>query len=452
LIKINYLERIAGWQSMADFLSAAEAARRLGVKPATLYAYVSRGVLSRGKAADGRASLFNADEVERLARRGRPRRPPGVADITVESAITEITGDSLRFRGLDATRLAVSRTFEEVAELLWTGELRSAREPWQARPAALAAGRAAQAALPAGTLPLERLQVIVPAMAATDPLRLQLDTAAVLAAGRSIIAGMVDCMPSTATSGPGTSGPGISGPGISGAGISGAGISGPGISGPGISGPGQPVAERLWSRLCDRRASPALMHAMSAALVLLADHELAASTLAARAAASVRADPYAVVGTGLGAVSGALHGGASLGAETLMAAASGPDDVPRVVAELLRRGEKVPGFGHFVYRGGDPRAVVLLDLVRRAAPKSGPLAVADALVAEIRQKSLPEPNIDFAIATLARVAGMVRGGAEAIFAVARTAGWIAHALEAYAGPGPLRPRAIYTGKPAADGP
>ena len=427
---------------MADFLSAAEAARRLGVKPATLYAYVSRGVLSRGKAADGRASLFNADEVERLARRGRPRRPAGVADITVESAITEITGDSLRFRGLDATRLAVSRTFEEVAELLWTGELRSAREPWQARPAALAAGRAAQAALPAGTLPLERLQVIVPAMAATDPLRLQLDPAAVLAAGRSIIAGMVDCLPSPATPGPATPGPGTPGPATP----------GPATPGPGTSGPGQSVAERLWSRLCDRRASPALMHAMSAALVLLADHELAASTLAARVAASVRADPYAVVGTGLGAVSGALHGGASLGAEALMAAASGPDDVPRVVAELLRRGEKVPGFGHFVYRSGDPRAVVLLDLVRRAAPKSGPLAVADAVLAEVRQKSLPEPNIDFAIATLARVAGMVRGRAEAIFAVARTAGWIAHALEAYAGPGPLRPRAVYTGRPAADGP
>ena len=406
---------------MADLLTAAEAARRLGVKPATLYAYVSRGVLSRGKAADGRASLFAADEVERLARRGRPRRPAGVADITVESAITEITGDRLRFRGLDASRLAVSRTFEEVAELLWTGEFQSAREPWQARPAALAAGRAAQAALPAGTLPLERLQVIVPAMAATDPLRLQLDPAAVLAAGRSIIGGMVDCLPSAVA------------------------------SGPGASGPGEPVAERLWSRLCDRRASPGLLRATSAALVLLADHELAASTLAARAAASVRADPYAVVGTGLGAVSGALHGGASLGAETLMAAASGPEDVPRVVAELLRRGEKVPGFGHFVYRGGDPRATVLLDLVRRAAPKSGQLAVADAVLAEVRQKSLPEPNIDFAIATLARAAGMVRGGGEAIFAVARTAGWIAHALEAYAGPGPLRPRAVYTGRPAADG-
>ena len=86
------------------------------------------------------------------------------------------------------------------------------------------------------------------------------------------------------------------------------------------------------------------------------------------------------------------------------------------------------------------------------APKSGQLAVADAVLAEVRQKALPEPNIDFAIATLARVAGMVRGAGEAIFAVARTAGWIAHALEAYAGPGPLRPRAVYTGKPAADDP
>src|SRR6516225_895043 len=114
---------------MADFLTASEAARRLGVKPATVYAYVSRGVLSRVRAPDGRGSLFGAEEVEQLARRGRPRRPAGVADITVESAITEITADSLRFRGLDATRLAVSRTFEEVAELLWTGELPSAQAP-----------------------------------------------------------------------------------------------------------------------------------------------------------------------------------------------------------------------------------------------------------------------------------------------------------------------------------
>jgi citrate synthase len=408
---------------VAYAMTAAEAAQRLGVKQATLYAYVSRGVLSRRQAAAGRGSLFDPDEVERLARRGRPRRPAGVLDITVESAITEITADRLRYRGLDVTRLAVSRAFEEVAELLWTGEFPSARLSWLATPAALAAGRAAQAALPPGTRPLDRLQVIVPATAATDPLRLQLDPAAVLAAGRNLIAAMVDALPAPPVTRPAAR-----------------------------PAPGDSIAERLWPKLCERRPAPDLLRALSAALVLLADHELAASTLAARTAASVRADPYAVVGTGLGAMSGALHGGASLGAETLIAAARGAGDVPRVVGELLRRGEKVPGFGHFIYRSGDPRAILLLDLVRRAAPKSGQLAVAEAVLAEVRQKGLPEPNIDLAIATLARVAGMITGAGEAIFAVARTAGWIAHALEAYAGDGLLRPRAVYVGRAAVDGP
>jgi citrate synthase len=383
---------------LANSLTAAEAARRLGVKPATLYAYVSRGVLSRNKAADGRGSQFDADEIERLARRGRPRRPAGTVDITIE----------------------------EIAELLWTGEFQQAKatrtgtgEPWRATSAALAVGRGAQAVLPAGILPLERLQVIVPAIATTDALRLQLDQSAVLAAGRNLIAGMVDCLPAP-----------------------------PGTDAAAPASASSSISERLWSRLADRRPSPGLLRALSAALVLLADHELAASTLAVRAAASVRADPYAVVGTGLGAMSGTLHGGASLGAETLLAAARGPADVPRVVGELLRRGEKVPGFGHFVYRGGDPRALTLLGLVRRAAPKSGQLAVAEAVLAEMRQKSLPAPNIDFAVATLARVAGMITGAGEAIFAVSRTAGWIAHALEAYTADNPLRPRAVYTGRPA----
>ncbi len=469
---------------MAYSMTATQAARRLGVKQATLYAYVSRGVLGRAKAADGRGSLFDPDEVEQLARRGRPRRPAGAVDITVESAITEITAGTLRFRGLDATRLAVTRTYEEVAELLWTGDFplaqvplaqvppaqvplaqvplaqvpsaqvppaqvppaltvppadAAARAPWQATPAALAAGRAAQAALPIGTLPLQRLQVIVPAIAATDSLRLELDPPAVLAAARNLIAGMVDCLPSP-RSAPAGSTPSPTPPTPS--------VSFAPSASFAASESDALIAERLWSRLCERRPAPGLLRTLSAALVLLADHELAASTLAARTAASVRADPYAVVGAGLGAVSGALHGGASLGVEALMAAARGPDDVPRVVGELLRRGEKVPGFGHFVYRGGDPRAVVLLGLLRRAAPKSGQLAVAEAVLAEVRQKALPAPNIDFAIATLARVAGMVTGAGEAIFAVARTAGWIAHALEAYTAGVPLRLRAVYTGRPA----
>jgi citrate synthase len=401
---------------MADQLTAAEAAHRLGLKPATLYAYVSRGVLTRRKDPAGRTSRFDAQEIEDLARRGRPRRQAGAADIVVESALTEIDGAQFRYRGLDVAGLATRRSFEEVAEFLWAGEFPGRPEPWPLRPGARAAGRAAQAALPAGVLPLERLQVIVPAMAATDPLRLQLDPPAVRAAARGLIAGLVDCLPS------------------------------PGAE----PDPAAPTAERLWSRLTPRRPAPALLAALSAALVLLADHELAASTLAARVAASVRADPYAVIATGLGAVSGALHGGASLGAENLLTAAGTPAGVPAVIRDLLRRGERVPGFGHFVYRGGDPRAAQLLGLIEAAAPRSPVLAVAAAVRAEVTGRGLPGPNIDFALAVLSRVAGMIDGAGEAIFAVARSAGWSAHAMEEYVRATPLRPRAVYVGPPPRD--
>jgi citrate synthase len=424
-----------------DWISAAEAARRLGIKQATLYSYVSRGVLTRRRASGtggasggsgagrgtrgggpGHGSLFDPGEVEELARRGRPRRPPGLAGLVIESGVTEIADDRLWFRGLDALDLARDWEFEDVCELLWLGQPHPSPPAdageWQAAPAAVAAGTAAQAALPAGTYPLERLQVIVPALAAADPLRLQFDPPAVAAAGRAIIAGLVDCLPPAGPAAP---------------------------AGPGPEAAAAGIPARLWPRLCPDDPPPGLLDALRAALILLADHELAASTLAARVAASVRADPYAVVATGLGAVGGALHGGASLGAETMLAAARDAAAVPRVVGELLRRGERVPGFGHFVYRGGDPRAGLLLAMVRRAVPASPRLAVVDAVLAEMHRRALPEPNIDFALAVLASCAGMIRGAGEAIFAVARTAGWLAHAMEEYTASTPLRPRAVYTG-------
>ena len=182
---------------MTDWIGAAEAAQRLGIKQASLYSYVSRGILTRRAGPDGRASLFDPGEVAALARRGRPRREPG-AELFIETALTEIAGDRLWYRGHDATALAASRTFEEVASLLWTGSLDGAGTPWRATNEAIAAGTAAQAALPAGTLALERLQVIVPALAATDPLRLQLDPPAVVAAARALIAGLVGCLPPAA--------------------------------------------------------------------------------------------------------------------------------------------------------------------------------------------------------------------------------------------------------------
>jgi citrate synthase len=182
---------------VTEWIGAAEAAQRLGIKPASLYSYVSRGVLTPRRGSDGRASLFDAAEIAGLAQRGRPRRAPGGAELVIESELTEISEDRLRFRGYDAISLATTRSFEDVAGLLWTGSFgyAVARGPWQATSEAIAAGTAAQAALPPDTYPLERLQVIVPAVAATDRLRLHLDRPAVIAAATSLIAAMVDCLP-----------------------------------------------------------------------------------------------------------------------------------------------------------------------------------------------------------------------------------------------------------------
>jgi citrate synthase len=422
---------------VTEWIGAAEAAERLGIKPASLYAYVSRGVLTRRREPDGRASMFDAGEIEELAQRGRPRRlagGAGAAELVIESALTEITSRTPRYRGYDATDLALRCTFEDVAMLLWAGTLPGAGGPedvtgaagrssadtveargWIATPAAVAAGRAAQAALPAETLPLERIQVIVPALAAVDQCRLHLDRPAVVAAGKALIAGLTEALPAAAAE---------------------AGHR------PGVS---DGIAARLASRLCPGPATTGLIRVVNAALILVADHELAASTLAARVAASMRADPYAVVSTGLGAMTGALHGGAALGAELMLGSADTAADAPRVVGDVLRRGEKLPGFGHFVYRDGDPRANLLLRLIAEYAPDSERLAVASAVTAEARRRALPAPNIEFALAVLAAVAGMVRGAGEAMFATGRTAGWLAHALEEYERNIPIRPRCVYTG-------
>jgi citrate synthase len=422
---------------MTEWIDTAEAARRLGVQPATLYAYVSRGVLRRRRAAGGRRSLFDPAEVDELAVRGRPRRPHNRTELVIESAITALGRDRPYYRGRDALRLAQDHGpapdgFERVAAWLWTGEP-AALDPqaaaaeeaghrpveWRADPAACAAGYAAQSGLPAGVLPLDRLQVIVAALAAADPLRFHLDRPGVIALGQSLIVGMVDALPPAAAD----------------------------LAGAEPASQPAGVAGRLWGRLCPEAPRAGLLTALGSALILLADHELAASTLAARVAASVRADPYAVVASGLGVLSGPLHGGASFGVEKLLAEVADPAEAARVIGERLRRGERIPGFGHTVYRAGDCRGTFVFDLIEAGVPGHDRLAAAGAVLAEARRRRLPEPNIDFAVGTLAAVAGMIAGAGEAIFAVARTAGWLAHALEEYEWGVPIRPRAHYTGPP-----
>src|SRR5829696_710370 len=413
-------------------LTTAEAARRLGVKPATLYAYVSRGLLSRERASDGRTSTFDPAEIDRLARPGRPRRGRRpVSELVLPSALTAIAHGLPWYRGLPVPELAATRSFEEVAAWLWTGRFPPAAAPaaWGAGEAALEAGRRAQAALPEVALPLERIRVIAAALAAGDELRLELHPAAVTAAGRALIAGLVDCLPRQGPSAPA----------------------------------GEAIAARLWAGLSSLDPEPELVGTLDAALVLLADHELAASTVAARVAASVRADPYAVASAGLAVVSGTLHGGASLGIEALLAEIDRPDRAAGggegrlreravgVVGARLRRGERLRGFGHRLYPDGDPRAGVLLDRLRAAAAGSPRLAAVESLLEAAARRGLPEPNVDLALAALAHVTAMTHGAAEAIFAVARTAGWIAHALEEYDRNTPIRPRAVYTGPPVGGG-
>jgi citrate synthase len=375
------------------YLSTAEVARRLEVKPATVYAYVSRGLLNRVPGKHG--SLFAESEVSRLAGRGRESRRLANPLEHVATSLSLLADDELYFRGHRATDLATTSTAEAVAHLLWTGEL-TEPGPFTAAPALLDAVRAAIAALPPSARLTDQLRVAVAVAGAADPLRFDLAPAAVIKAARTLLAVLVDSIAPA-------------------------------------PGPG-PLADRLWPALTDRPQPPGLLNA---ALILLADHDLAVSTVAARVAASARAHPYAVVSAGLGALDGHYHGGASTQVYRFLAEAMA--DPVAALSERLRAGG-VPGFGHQVYQHRDPRAVLLFDLLRTANPDSQVLATIDAINADL-------PTIDVAIAALMHEHGLRPDAGEAVFAIARTVGWIAHAMEEYREPGlRFRPVGVYIGE------
>jgi citrate synthase len=204
------------------------------------------------------------------------------------------------------------------------------------------------------------------------------------------------------------------------------------------------VAARLWARLSPQRATKANVRLLDAALVLLADHELAASTLAARVAASTWADPYLVTLAGLATLGGPLHGGASEQARALVREVVEGRTAAEAIGSRLAGGELIPGFGHRVYETRDPRADFLLERLLSARPSTAQGA-GIAVLETMADRELPFPNIDFALAVMAEVHGMVDGAAELLFAVSRTAGWLAHAIEEYEHRLRFRPRAAYIG-------
>jgi citrate synthase len=399
---MNQYDRDRPW------ITAAEAARILRVTRATLYAYVSRGLVrSQAAPRSPRERRYSRDDVERLRRRTEERRDPDQAAARalhwglpiLESSIALIDGRRLYYRGHDAVTLARSRSIDEVASLIWTGQFDAALRSVSRPHVEIADPRDAR-------LPfVARAQSALAWASARDPLAFDLRPAGAARCGWRIL----ELLTHTATGAP----------------VSHASI--------------EQALARAW-RVGDRG-----IDLLRGALILCADHELNVSSFTARTVASAGASPYGVVMAGLAALEGTRHGGVSARVESTLASARSARSLPGVVAERLRRGEPIEGFGHPLYRSGDPRATALLDQLRDRFARSAELAFVLGFAAAAASALREQPTIDFALAALARVLRLPSGSPLTLFAIGRTIGWIGHAIEQYANGQLIRPRAKYVG-------
>ncbi len=402
------------------YLSAKEAARELGVTPATLYSYVSRGLVrSEETVGTKRERKYHADDVKRLKERNQMRRDPAKATEgalhwgapLLESSITLIADGRLYYRGHDAAELAAARSLGDVAALIWHGaappsidfDARSVRLP-----ARLNGMRRALSGLGA----IDRLQIALALAAAEDHAAYDLRAAGVIRTGERIVQIMA-----AVAAGTGTINGGI--PATLAAAWA----------------PGKPHAAALINR----------------ALILAADHELNVSSFTVRCVASAGSTPYEAVIAGLAAIKGTKHGGYTERVEALFEEIGKSERAAGQIAARLRRGETIPGFGHSLYPDGDPRGAALIEAVTEAMPRSPairlPLAVRDAMA----DLTGDLPTIDLGLVTLTRALGLPSGAALTIFALGRAIGWIGHAIEQYAADRMIRPRARYVGRQPGEG-
>jgi citrate synthase len=399
-------EAVSGW------IGAGEASRTLGVTRPTLYAYVSRGLIrSEPGTSASRERRYARDDIERLKRRAEERRDPDkVASHALqwgmpvlESAITLIADERLYYRGYDAVSLAKEQSVDSVASLIWTGSLDGARPPDR---------RAAHR----GIRSLKREPFIVRAQAALalasadDPRAFDLRPESVLATGWRILEL---------------------------------------VAGVGAPGPRESTIDATLAKAWAVRAGGE--DVIRAALILCADHELNVSAFTARCVASAGSHPYAVVVAGLAALEGIKHGGSTARVESMLASLRQAKSLRAALTDRLRQGQRIDGFGHPLYRHGDPRAIALLQLLHERFPKSPELRFVRELARLSESLTGEKPNLDFALGSVSRVLRLPSTSGLTLFAIGRTIGWIGHAIEQYAVDHIIRPRAKYIGAPARDG-
>lgn len=401
----------------SGYLSAQEAAHLLGIRLSTLYSYVSRGLL-RSEFADRsrRTRRYPIEDVQRLRERQEVRQEPQrVVDTALhwgapmlDSALTLIEGGRCYYRGQEICALAQQRSVEQVAALIWLGEESQADALFAQEPTPLSPACEALLTLLSTAPPIERLQAMLPLMAAEDLAAYDLRPLSTAQTGARLLKRMVL-------------------------------LSLPAI--PDFT-PGD-IARTLQRGLApDRPQSEALFRA---ALILCADHELNVSSFTARCVASAGSTPYAVVSGGLAALSGVKHGGSTERVEALFRETASPNQARAVLAGRIRRGETLPGFGHPLYPQGDPRGRLLVELAQAAVPNASGVELALALAAEAQTALHLLPNVDFGLATLSAALNLPAGMAITLFALGRTIGWIGHAIETYQTDRLIRPRAHYTG-------
>ena len=403
----------------SQFLEAKAAAKLLGVELRTLYAYASRGLVRSVRGARGLKRLYAVEDLERLKARSGARAGHGAVaasalrwgEPVLDSAITQITPRGPAYRGRLATELAAAGVrFENVAELLWSGYLPSEPIVWP-RPALPLAQLGKLVA--AGSRPLDVMQLLVPLAGLADPNRGDGRPDAIVARCRQLVPLLAAALAWSAGAAQFTRA----------------------LAAPSVA----EIATRALG--LDDEHAPIL----ETVLVVLADHELNASSFAARVVASTDADPYACFSAALAAVSGPRHGTATEALARYADDIGSPERAVRVVRELRARGEAPPGFGHPLYPGGDPRAPPLLAAARTSTNKRARtiLAIADTIAAE--KKNRLHPSVDVGLSALVASLGVSPAAGSGLFAVARSAGWLAHVLEQRAAGYLLRPRARYTG-------